>query len=371
MKTVLPAHISRRGFLRRSITGAAVFGVAPHLFLPKSSAGVREGSCPHPNVDGLRVVGLHDPGMTREVVPVCPWSRQEELVVPRAVEENLDRMAMALTGEKKIRDAWRAILLKPPGRNWSNVVVAVKTNNIALQHTRSAVMAKVCRVLVEELGVKANHVLIYDGKHGADLAEKTPFAGLPEGCRIVGRWGGIETPVPVPAPWKGGNREADCLSNLAKGEIDILVNIALCKGHGDKFGGFTMSMKNHFGTFAPKWGHLFGGTDYLLAINRTPQLLGDMDGRSGKVLFPRQQLCIIDALWASEKGPSCESSCQPNRLFMGTFAPVLDYLVATRFRKGIMGWDLNEEVTARFLADFGFSRGDLPNGGEILDALAV
>ncbi len=30
-------------------------------------------------------------------------------------------------------------------------------------------MAKMCRVLVEELNLKANQIRIYDGKHGADL----------------------------------------------------------------------------------------------------------------------------------------------------------------------------------------------------------
>jgi hypothetical protein len=371
MKDVGPTSMSRRGFLKHSVAGAAVFGVAPHLFLPKSAAGVREGSCPHPNVDGLRVVGVHDPSMTREVVPVCPWTHQESLVLARAVDENLDRMALALTGEKRIRDAWKAILLKPPGKAWSDVVVAIKTNNIARQHTRSAVMAKTCRVLVEEVGVKANHIRIYDGKHGADLTEKTPFAGLPEGCRIVGQWDGIETSVPIPAPWRGGGKEAACLTNLARGEVDILINIALCKGHSEKFGGFTMSMKNHLGTFNPRWAHVFGSTDYLLSINKTAQIIGDLDQTSGTVLFPRQQLCIIDALWASEGGPSCDTSCQPNRLYMGTFAPALDYQVATKFRKGTMGWDINEEVTERFLSEFGFSSSDLPNGGKILDARAA
>jgi hypothetical protein len=230
-------------------------------------------------------------------------------------------------------------------------------------------MAKVCRVLVEQMNVKASHVLIYDGKHGADLVEKTPFTGLPEGCRIVGQWEGIDAPVPVPAPWGEGDNRADCLRNLAKGEVDILINIALCKGHRDTFGGFTMTMKNHFGTFTPKWGHRFGATDYLLAINKTPQILGDMDARSGAVLFPRQQLCIVDALWASEQGPKCDTSCQPNRLYMGTFAPVLDYQVATQFRKATMGWAIDEEVTERLLSDFGFQRSDLPKGGKIINAL--
>ena len=205
MKAVLPASISRRGFLKNSITGAAVFGVAPHLFLPTSAAGVREGSCPHPNIDGLRVVGVHDPGMTREVVPVCPWTHQEGLVVARAVEENMDRMAMALTGEKQVRDAWKAILLKPPGKAWSDVVVAIKTNNIARQHTRSAVMAKMCRVLVEEMNVR--------GAPDTNLRRQTwsrpdrkdplfrPARRMPH-RRPVGRH---RNACPAPLPLEGGN----------------------------------------------------------------------------------------------------------------------------------------------------------------------
>jgi hypothetical protein len=177
--------------------------------------------------------------------------------------------------------------------------------------------------------------------------------------------------VPIPSPWKQGGQRADCVKHLATGKIDILINIALCKGHADKFGGFTMTMKNHFGTFDPKWGHRFHATDYLLAINKTPQILGEISATSGEVHFPRQQLCIVDALWASEKGPSCDTSCQPNRLYMGTFAPVLDYQVATQFRKATMGWAIDEPVTDRFLPEFGFTKSDLPKGGKIINARAT
>jgi hypothetical protein len=56
---------------------------------------------------------------------------------------------------------------------------------------------------------------------------------------------------------------------------------------------------------------------------------------------------------------------------MGTFAPVLDYQIATKFRKGTMGWDIDESVTERFLTEFGFNPGDLPDGGRIIDAASV
>jgi hypothetical protein len=151
------------------------------------------------------------------------------------------------------------------------------------------------------------------------------------------------------------------------GSVDILINIAMCKGHSDTFGGFTMTMKNHFGTFDPSPGHQDGAQDYLIAINQTSEILGPLDPKTGKVLFPRQQLCLIDALWASEGGPGGYPRTQPNFLAMGVFSPVLDYIVATRFRGERMGWKLNMAATRRMLTDFGYKESDLPGGGKIID----
>jgi len=134
-----------------------------------------------------------------------------------------------------------------------------------------------------------------------------------------------------------------------------------------RFGGFTMTMKNHFGTFSPRPGHADGGDDYLIAINQTPEILGPMDSRTGKVLFPRQQLCLVDALWASKGGPGGNPSHQPNFLAMGVLAPVVDYLMATAFRNKKMGWEPNMEMASRLLTEFGYSEGDLPNKGNLIE----
>jgi len=138
-------------------------------------------------------------------------------------------------------------------------VVAIKTNNIAQQHTRSAVMAKIVHTLTHTLGVRPANLHIYDACHGYAMGKYTPFAGLAEGCRIEDTWGGSTVPTAVPAPWKGSGGKAKCLRHLVDGSVDILINIALCKGHNSRFGGFTMTMKNHFGTFSPQPGHQ-GGT---------------------------------------------------------------------------------------------------------------
>jgi len=197
------------------------------------------------------------------------------------------------------------------------------------------------------------------------MGRETPFAGLPQGCRIVDRWGGPSAPAAVPPPWPHGRSE--CMKSLADGSVDILVNIALSKGHSWEYGGFTMTMKNHMGTFSPGPIHREGALDYLLAINQTPEIMGPMDKKTGRVLFPRQQLCLVDALWASKGGPDGLPSHQPNFLAMGVFSPVVDYVLATRFRGEKMGWAPNKQVTRRFLEEFGYTESDLPAGGKIIE----
>jgi hypothetical protein len=371
---------SRREFLKTSLLGAAALGLGPTIILPRRFALYAGGESTHPNISPLRVVGLEDPKMTTDVVPECNWQRQEELVKAEVVAENMDRLACALAQEKDPAAAWRAIFLKPAAKAWSDTVAAIKVNCIAQQRTRSAVFFKVITTLTDVLGLKGENVFVYDACHG-DAITRTTGRGawsvaqkLPKGAQAVGKWGSYNAPVTVGKPWKDGSQQAKCLDHLVQGKVDILVNVALCKGHGDEFGRFTLAMKNHFGTFDPGPSHSGGGptnpADYVIAINKTPQILGDMDPATGKVLFPRQQLVLVDCLWASDPGPGGEATHQPNRLFMGTLPPVVDYLVATKFRRDAMGWKTNDALATRFLTEFGYQPGDLPQGGEIVNALA-
>lgn len=349
------------------IIGTAITGF-PTVLIPKARGAVRaQQTVIHPNVDNLRVVAVTDTAMTSFIEPGASWARQNELVAPEKVWENIDKLACALTNMRKPGDAWRTIFIKPPRKSWSDTVVAIKTNNIAQQHTRSAVMSKICHTLTNTLGVKPTNIHIYDACHGGNMRRNTPFAGLPEGCRIEGRWGGSSTIAAVPEPWRNQGGKSRCLKHLVNGSVDILINMAMCKGHSSRFGGFTMTMKNHFGTFSPKPGHEDGSLDYLIAINQSPEILGSMDRRTGKVLYPRQQLCLIDALWASKGGPGGNPSHQPNFIAMGVMSPAVDYLVATRFRAERMGWKINMEATRRMLTDFGYNEADLPAGGKIIE----
>ena len=93
-----------------------------------------------------------------------------------------------------------------------------------------------------------------------------------------------------------------------------------------------------------------------------------MDRKTGKVLYPRQQLCLVDALWASKGGPGGNPTYQPNFLAMGVFAPIVDYQLATQFRGNQMSWEPNMEMTRRMLTEFGYTEADLPHGGNLIEA---
>jgi len=359
--------ISRRTFIKGAVVAGTAFAASPMIFVPKARASYAEKTLIHPNVNNLRVAGITDPSMTKAAEVGIDWVRQEELVAQKPVWENIDRLACALTDLKNPEQAWQSIFIRPPRKPWSEAIVAIKTNHIMVQHTRSAVMSKICHVLTDVVGVKGSNIHIYDACHGSDLSKETPFKGLPEGVRIEDRWGGSNTNTLVPSPWGSGNDKAKCLKHLVDGSVDLLVNISMCKGHSSTFGGFTMTMKNHFGTFSPWPGHRDQALEYLVALNKTEEILGPMDKQTGKILYPRQQLCLVDALWASRPGPGGNPTHQPNFLAMGVMSPIVDYVLATRFRGEKMGWAPNMEALSHFLPAFGYTEADLPNGGKIME----
>jgi hypothetical protein len=361
------SEITRRSFMKKAAVMGAALSACPTVFVSKARPSWARKTLIHPNVDNLRVVGIIDPAMTKSVQTNCDWLRQDELVVAPIVSENMDKLACGLVETRNVEQAWRTIFVKPPRKSWSEAVVAIKTNHIAQQHTRSAVMSKVCRVMTDILDVKPSNIHIYDGCHGGDITDDTPFKGLPEGARIENRWGGINTRTIVPRPWENGESKSKCIEHLVNGSVDILVNISMSKGHSRTYGGFTMTMKNHFGTFSPSPGHGDQPLEYLLGLNQSEEILGTMDKKTGTVLYPRQQLCIVDALWASKSGPGGNPSHQPNFIAMGVTSPVVDYIMATQFRKAKMGWSINMDATTRFLSEFGYSESDLSNGGKIIE----
>jgi len=111
------------------------------------------------------------------------------------------------------------------------------------------------------------------------------------GFRING-----EEPRPILGrePWKNSWGKARCLQHLVNGSVDILINIAMCKGHSSEFGGLH-DMKNHFAPSTHRQASR-RAQDYLLAINQTSEILVPWTRRR-KSALSAQQLCIVDALW--------------------------------------------------------------------------
>jgi hypothetical protein len=355
----------RRKFIQATSLGATGLALGGLVQSPGPAWGYVARDEINPNISNLRVAYVHDDAMTNGTGPVSGWANQNAVTNEAVVAANMDKMACALARRTDVGEAWRTIFIKPAAKQWNQVVVAIKTNNLGVQHTHNAVMKKMCEVLVNHRGITASNIHIYDGVTGSTMGTETPWYGLPSGTRVEGAWGPRSSwiSVNVPPPY---NQSATCVAAIANGVPDILINIAMCKGHSSNVGGFTMCLKNHYGTFDPAPGH--SGSDYILSINKTPEILGPMDGLTGRITTPRQQLCFVDALWASEAwDPSVQPSDRPNRLFMGTFGPVLDYQVATKFRRDTMGWSINGTVANRFLTDFGYTAADVP---AMVDAMA-
>ena len=358
-------RLSRREFVKKTTAWTAGLSAFPFMFAPRSRAAWSPGTTVHPNIDNLCTVAVIDERMTHPIESGLSWARQEEAIVADAVWDNMDGLACRLADTRSPEEAWRTLFIKPPRKSWTETVVAIKTNHISRQHTHSAVMSRICRALTDTVGVKPHNIHIYDACHGDGMKRSTPFKGLPEGVRIEETWGGSSAPTRLSGII---DMKTACVRPLVDGTVDILINISMCKGHSSRFGGFTMTMKNHFGTFSPGPGHSSSGLEYLIGINQAPEILGSMDPKTGRVLYPRQQLCLVDALWSSSGGPGGNPTAQSNLLAMGVLSPVVDFQMATRFRAERMGWNLNRNAARRMLEAFGYTESDLPAGGIFIEA---
>jgi hypothetical protein len=355
--------ITRRNFIKKTAVAAAGISAFPMIFIPEAKAHWAKKTIVHPNVDNLRVVSITDAKMIK---PDASFYDLDKFIVQKVVWENIDKLACSLTQTSDPQQAWRTIFIKPPGKSWSDTVVALKYSSIPIRgyQTPSAIVSKICHTLINNVGVKPYNIHIYDGVHGMLIRK---FSGLPEGCRVEELWGGLTAEAHIPKPWPDtiAKGKSACLKQLVDGSVDILINISKCRGHPfAHLGSFTMAMKNHFGSFSPQLGHHpDSGLDYLIAINQTPEILGSMDKKTGRVLYPRQQLCLIDGLYVVDS----ISIHQTDFLAMGVLAPIVDHQVGTKFLQNKIGWNIPAPVTNRMLTDFGYSEADLPEGGKIIE----
>ncbi len=340
---------NRRDFLKTSSAGAATLALSSRLASAGASKGCAwtQGMQVNPAIDNLRVVCCEDPAMIAELPSRWGFSYQNDMTDNEQIGHNMDEMAKALAQKDSPAEAWATIFRS--GKSWNQTLAAIKVNTINTRNMpRIAVVGKVCQVLID-LGVLAQRIIIYDsctnrGNAHPDTYEPYVGNGLPEGVVVSDYGNALGGDLQDhPAPGYGNKR---CVELIANGTVDILVNVAVNKGHSGWNGECTLCMKNHYGTFEPA-SHSDAG--YITGINKSEAIVG------GNPV--RQQLCIVDSLVAGYNGPSGSPDQRPDRLVMGTFAGAVDYLTAIRIRRDIMGVNAND-IVPRFLTDFGYTESE-------------
>jgi hypothetical protein len=300
----------------------------------QSTGGWVSGLQVNPAIDNRRVVCCHDVNMLTSNPVNSTMASQNAPVNANLVASNLDQMAMQLAQKPTATEAWSTIFRS--SKSWANTKVAIKTNAIqgsTGNHPRVALIKKICDVFIDQLGVPVSNLILYDANSDASASYST-YSSLTDATKIratVSKYaqalGGM-VPVTIAGSTKGISAPAD----LVNGVIDVLVDICVLKVHSGPgtsyaFGGCSLCMKGHLGTFINQ------GTDAspsstglhvleaIFNINKHAAILG------GNPV--RQQLCIVDALLANG-GSSAIWSVRSDRIVMGTFAPIVDYLAATK-----------------------------------------
>jgi hypothetical protein len=250
----------------------------------------------------------------------------------------------------------------------------MKTNGIGGTTTNRpkwAIYKKICDVLVN-LGVQPSNIVLFDACDNAS-SYYNPFISLTDSTKIRA------AQTSVRAAGMGGFAAVtltnatgiSIAADLANGNIDILVNVAACKMHngtGGKYsyGSCTLCMKNHLGTFTDgaqaQHSDNLHNLQALFEINKHSAILGGT--------FVRQQLCIVDALLSNgASGPGGGWDNRTDRLVMGTFAPIVDYLSATNIllNSTLMasspipqaGITAAGPILPQFLTSFGYAVADM------------
>jgi hypothetical protein len=349
---------NRRGFLKMTAGGVAGLSLinvdkafaAPSAWVPKMAI--------NPDIDNMKVICCYDTTMLTGAT-MTNFTSQNNAVNANKVYANLDEMVCRLAASTSLPaptpdQAWKKIFRS--SKAWTDTKVAIKVNGVNLYcMPRIAIIAKLCKVL-GGFGVQGKNIIIYDGCNDASGSSKyTPYCSLTDTTKINAAVSvgnsllGNRTPVTIDG-WTNGS--FTCTADIALGNVDILINCAVNKGHDRAANGyFTLCMKNHYGTFDPPT-NMHDNIVPFISINKHDAIVG------GNPV--RQQLCIIDSLTGSiAHNPGAAPDVPPpNRLIMGTFAPAVDYLCVTKVREPIMKAVQNDTVVNSLMSYFGYTSTD-------------
>jgi hypothetical protein len=346
--------IERRDFLR--LTAAGATGLVLSRSHRAHAAWPSSGSMAiNPSISNLRVIGLVDPAMLPTKPSSTSFADENAAVDAAKVAANLDLMAMWLTQRCTADEAWQTIFRS--SKPWSSTVVAIKVNAAEPKNSpRVAVVDKIARVL-NGFGVPAANISIYDRaavNSYSSYCSRTDTSKTPA-VIDMNMGGQVDTPLP-------DGTTAPCAKKIADGTVDILVNVGVNKGH-EAFGGATLCLKSHFGTFAPNHfcppsdaGNFCSNPDtakfynYIFTITKSDAIIGGDP--------PRQQLCIVDSIIANKKTNTGDPESMPCYLVMGTFGPAVDYLTIKKIREEVMGATHNATVTNMYMTQYGYTAND-------------
>ena len=183
-----------------------------------------------------------------------PWWNPENYDEGRVLAM-VRRAVESVGGTGSASESWREIL----GANADGLRVAIKCNmngsgafddshtgETDLSYTNPVLLKCLLRSLVEDAGVVAANVTVFDvSRIFPDYMVSLCTEGSLSGVRFVGR-DGVEPDEDAPVTWSGDVSGPRCYLPTCLTEADRLINLASLKGHSY---GITLCGKNHFGSF--------------------------------------------------------------------------------------------------------------------------
>ena len=90
--------------------------------------------------------------------------------------------------------------------------------------------------------------------------------------------------------------------------------------------------------------------NYVFTISKSDAIIGGNPAR--------QQLCVVDSLWANKPENTGKPDYMPCYLVMGTFGPAVDYITIKKIREGVMGATHTPSLVSQYMTQFGYTTAD-------------
>lgn len=297
--------ITRRGFFKTAIIGAAATYLAPTLTFETNKAFSAELKS--------RVVMASHPNIVDA----------SEQIQARVVRTTVDEMVIALTNTTSVRDAWMQLF----PRLQSTDVIGIKVNCAERKlASHPEVVYAIAQSVTESLELNPNNIIIWDRSDRELKRAKYTLNTTDEGFRCFGtvpRFTAVNWMLEM-VPGGGIGYDETAVIDVGKGKqvqlskiltvhCTYLINIPVLKDHNRC--GVTLGMKNHYGSINEPWLCHDGFCDpYIANLNMTLPIKD------------KTKLIVCDALFGMYKGGPLGAPQWINRQLLASTDPVaLDY----------------------------------------------